>query len=171
LRHRKRDDRMSRSVSLLISMLVRYPEVGTVKYEPGQQTLRMSLLIHGDLPEEEFARVEEALFDSLEVYHMLEQRQPTTVEVDLESYSGLTAIAITRDAQTLSPEEIYMIVEFFRERFAGRLVTEPGDFQAEDEMLAQDELIEEILAELEEGRNGRNLIAIREDGRVMVFQK
>lgn len=169
--HRKRDERMSRSVSLLISMLVRYPEVGTVKYEPRQQTIRMSLLIHGELPAEDFARLEQALTDTLEVYHLLEQRPAATVEVAQESYGGLTSIAITRDARTLSPEEVYVIIELIRERFAGRLVSEAIDFSGEDEMIAQDEMIEEILADLEDSRNPKNLIAIREDGRLMVFQK
>lgn len=169
--HRKRDDRMSRKLSQLISMLVRYPEVGTVTYDPGQQTIRMSLLLKGEMAGPEFAVVEEALFDTLEVYHLLEQRQPVIMEVVRESYGGLTSIAITRDARSLSPEEIYVLIEFFRQRFPGRLVAEAVEYAGEDDLIAQDEMIEEILYDLEATKGDRNLIAIREDGRLMVFQK
>jgi len=168
---RRREERTSRNVSLLISMLVRYPEVGSVKYEPRQQTIRLSLLISGAMNEEEWDRTATSLLDTLEVYHLLGQRTPTTLEVERDGYGELTTIAITRDVATLSPEEIYTAIEFFRERFPGRLVVETFDYGAEDEMTAQDEMIEEILADLEENRTGQNLIAIREEGRVMVFQK
>ncbi|HEY3368283.1 MAG TPA: hypothetical protein VGK74_24790 [Symbiobacteriaceae bacterium] len=162
---------MSRSVSLLVSTLVRYPEIGTVKYEPKLQTLRLSLLITGECTEEDWEGARQTLTETLDVYHMLEQRRPTVLEVVRESYGELTTVSITRDAVTFTPEEIYTIVEFFRERFTGRLVTELMDWAGEDEMAAQDEMIEEMLADLEDSRSGHNLIAIREDGRVMVFQK
>jgi hypothetical protein len=169
--HRRREEPMSRSVSILISMLVRYPEVGAVKYEPRQQTIRMSLLIMGDLSEGEWAATEAALYDTLEVYALIEQREPAVVQVEAESIGSLTTVAITRDVATFTPEEIYTIVEFFRERYGGRMVTEAIDMGGEEEWMAQDEAIENILADLEQSRSNKNLIAIREDGRVMVFQK
>lgn len=169
--YRRRDDSISRSAGLLISVLVRYPEVGTVKYEPRQQTIRMSLLITGELLDEEWSRTENSLLETLEVYHMLEQREPAVVEVDVDNLGALITVSLTRDVSTFSPEEIYTIVEFFRERFSGRLVTEQVDLGTEEEWMAQDEAIESMLANLEQSRSNRNLIAIREDGRVMVFQK
>lgn len=162
---------MSRSVSLLVSTLVRYPEVGMVKYEPRLQTIRMSLLMTGEFTDADWEAARQTLLETLDVYHMLEQRRPATLEVVRESYGELTAVSVTRDVPTFSPEEIYTILEFFRERFSGRLVTEVMDWAGEDDLAAQDEMIEEILIDLEESRSGRNLIAIREDGRVMVFQK
>jgi hypothetical protein len=45
------------------------------------------------------------------------------------------------------------------------------EFLGEEELLAQDEMIEEMLASLAERRNSGNLIAIREDGRLMFFHK
>lgn len=168
---RRRDDRTARNVSLLISMLVRYPEVGSVKYEPRQQTIKIGLILTGELSDEVWATIEPAIIDTVEVYQMIEQREPEILELERESFGNLTALSITRDVVTMTPEEIYIIIEFFKERFAGRLVAEQVDWSGEEEMIAQDELIENVLADLEGSRTGRNLIAIREDGRVMVFQK
>jgi len=156
---------------MLIGALVRYPEVGAVKYDPRQQTIRLSLLATGTLTDEEFSRLRERLADTVGVYNMLDQRRPVVLEIDRESFGELTAITITRDAPTLTPAEVWTIVEFCRDWFGGRLVAEPLDFAGEDEMAAQDEMIEEVLADLETGRAGRDLIAIREEGRVMVFSK
>ncbi len=169
--HRKSDEPTSRSVGLLISMLVRYPEVGTVKYDPRHQTIRMGLLASGTLEETEFQRMRQRLIDTLEVYNLLDQRRLAVLEVTHESFDNLTAFAITRDVGTMSPPEIWTIVEFLRDWFAGSLVTEPVDLGGEDEMLAQDEMIEEILDDLEGGKGAHDLIAIREEGRVMVFSK
>lgn len=169
--NRRREEPFSRSVGYLISVLVRYPEIGTIKYEPRQQTIRMSLLLTGDLTEADWRRTEDGLFETLEVYHMLEQREPTVVHVEADNLGNLTTVSITRDVVTLTPEEIYTIVEFFRERYSGRLVIEQVDLGSEDEWMAQDEAIENMLANMEQSRSTQNLIAIREDGRVMVFQK
>jgi len=171
LGHRKSDEPTSRSVSMLISMLVRYPEVGTVKYDPRHQTIRLSLLVSGPLEENEFARMRQRLTDTLEVYNLLDQRRLAVLEITHESFGNLTAFAITRDVASMSPPEIWTIVELFRDWFGGRLVAEAIDMSGEDEMLAQDEMIEEILADLEGGKAGHDLIAIREEGRVMVFSK
>jgi hypothetical protein len=170
--NRKRDDRISRSVSLLVSMLVRYPEVATVKYEPRQQTIRMGLIFKGPLQDSEWDRVEQDLFDTIEVYHLMQQREPGALEMEREEFGDMTSVALTRDVATFTPEEIYTIVEFFKERFAGRLMAESVDWPVtEDDMMAQDELIEDILADLENSRTSKNLIAIREEGRLMVFRK
>ncbi len=152
-------------------MLVRYPEIGTVKYDPRQQIVHFTLLVTGGLTEAEFDRLRRLLTDTLEVYNMMDQRRPAVLEIRQESFGELTSLAITRDVVTLTPAEIWTIIEFFRDRFEGRLVAEPVDYAGEDELIAQDEMIEQIIAELEGGRTGRDLIAIREDGRVMVFQK
>lgn len=152
-------------------MLVRYAEVGTVKYDPRQQTLRFTLLVTGALSGEEFDRLRKLLTETLEVYHLIDQRQPAVLNLSQDNYGELTSLALTRDVVTLTPAEIWTVIELLRERFEGRLVAEPIDFVGEEELMAQDEMIEQIVAELEGGRTGRDLIAIREDGRVMVFQK
>ncbi len=164
-------DRLSRNVGLLISTAVRYPEVGTVRYQPRSQTLQIVLLVTGSLDEPQWQESVRVLEDTLEVYHQLEQRGLEVFRVERETYAEMTAVTITRDTRTLTPEEMYTIVAFFRERFGDRLVSESTDLDGEDEMYAQFEMIQQILADLESARSDQNLIAIRDGGRVMVFQK
>lgn len=168
---RKHDERPSKSIGYLFSILVRCPEVGTVKYDPRVQTVRYSLLLTGTLTEQEFTAMRTVLTDTLEVYNLLEHRQPTILQIRREEFGELTAIFVTRDTATVSPPEVWTVLEFLRDRFPDRLVSESVDYGGEDELQAQDEMIEEILTHMEGGRAARDLIAIREEGRVMVFQK
>lgn len=167
----KHDERPSKSISYLFSILVRCSEVGTVKYDPRVQTLRYSLLLTGSLTEQEFAAMRTVLTDTLEVYNLLEQRQPVILQIGREEFGELTAIFVTRDTATVSAPEVWMVLEFLRDRFPDRLVSESVDSDGEDDLQAQDDMIEEILTNMEGGRAARDLIAIREEGRVMVFQK
>jgi hypothetical protein len=160
----------SRLVSLLISTAVRYPEVGSVRYDPRSGTLRISLLLKGELDEQEHHTTMQALLDTVEVYTGLRGQEPRTVEVEIDSLGPLGVITVVRDVSSLSPGEIYTLVEFFRERFAGRIAVEQLPFMGEEEWLAQDEMIEEVLTGISPA-SGKHLIAIREDGRLMVFQK
>lgn len=168
---RQQDDRHSRSIGTLISLLVRCPEIGTVRYDPRQQTLRYSLLITGIIPPAQLESTVAVLTDTLHVYNRLDQREIALAEITAEEFGGLVAITVARDTTTISPAEVWTVLEFFRDRYGDRLVAEPVEYSGEEELQAQDEMIAEVLLDIQSGRSGRNLIAIREEGRVMVFQR
>lgn len=171
MRYRISEEPSSRSVHLLLTYAVRYPEIATVRYDPRRQSLRLSFLVIGSLPDEEFAAAERKLKETLEVYHLLGQRKPALIEVTHEALGELNAIALEREIASMTPEELFTIVETIKERFPGRVLVEAIDLLGEEDMLAQDEMIEEMLVSLAARRNNTNLIAIREDGRLMLFHK
>lgn len=171
MRYRLSEEPTSRNVHLLLSYAVRYPEIATVRYDPRRHTLRLSFLVTGAVSEAEFDRAERKLRETLEVYHLLEQRRSTVVEASHEALGELNTIALERDTATLTPEELFTVVEVVRDLFAGRVITESVEAIGEEDMLAQEEMIEEMLASLAQRKGNANLIAIREDGRVMFFHK
>ncbi|MFZ5816833.1 MAG: hypothetical protein ACOY93_16325 [Bacillota bacterium] len=171
MRYRMSEEPNSRTVHLLLSYAVRYPEIATVRYDPRRMTLRLAFLVTGELSPADYERAEGKLLETLEVYHLLEQRRAQTVELYHEGLGGLNTIALERDVATLTPEEIFTVVEAMRELFPGRVLADPVEFFGEEEMMAQDEMIEQMLASLSKDRSAANLIAIREDGRLMFFHK
>lgn len=171
MRYRTSEEPTSRSVHVLLSYAVRYPEIATVRYDPKRRTLRFSFLVTGPVPEKEFAMVERKVRETLDVYHILGQRRALVIEVAHEGLGELNTIALERDISTLTPEELFTVVEVIRDLFAGRVIAENIDLYGEEEMLLQEEMIEEMLASLAERRSKTNLIAIREDGRLMFFHK
>lgn len=94
-----------------------------------------------------------------------------TVSTGVSSDDGIGILQITRDVATLSQTELALIVELVLDRFGPDLIVDDGDSLVEEDMLAQDELIREMLADLQDGRLERNLIAFRDGGRVLVFNK
>lgn len=169
--HYDRDGRYSRHTSLLISLLVRYPEVASVRYDPRHQTVRMSLLLRGAMGEGEFDGLKGRLLDTVATYNLLQQRDPAVTEIGREELGDLNSIFVTRDVLTLTPEEIWTLVEFFRQWFPEQLVAEAVEYLGEEDLMAQEEMIEGLVAELSGGKAGRNLIAFRDGGRVMLFHK
>ncbi len=163
--------RMSRSVGLLISMLVRYPELGTIKLDPARQTLRFTFLVTRLLEDQEFHDFRDHVITALETYTFLQDRPMETADVSRECYDDLTVISVTRDVQSLSQEEISLLIEVLRERFRKHLVADFNDSLLEEDLLMQEQIIGEMLEDLRDSVQEKNLIAFREGGRVLVFNK
>jgi len=155
----------------LLSYAARYPEIATIRYDPGRQTIRLSFLVTGQITSEEFLETRRKVLETLEVYHMIDQRYPEIALLTHEGLGELNTFSLERDVATLTPEELYTIVELMRQLFGSRLITDSMEMTGEEDLWAQDEMIEEMLASMAERRSASNLIAIRENGRLMFFQK
>lgn len=161
---------LSSSVGLFISILVRYPEVATIRFDPKSQALSFTFLLRSTacISDERFA---ESVRDSLEAYSAIEGTPIGTFAIRTVSENGIAILEISRDAASLSQSELALLVGLVRERFATELIIDDGDAPGEEDLLEQDELIREMLADLQDGQPERNLIAFRDGGRVLVFNK
>nr|WP_277998977.1 hypothetical protein [Moorella sulfitireducens] len=167
----KHGGEVSDSIGLLISILVRYPEVATINYEPGEQVLRFTFMLSRSLSGEIVREFASKFRKSLEVFNYLEGREARTVNLKYTPYDQLTALEVQRDVATLSRDEIDLIIALVREEFASCLVAENNDNIMEEELLIQEELIDRMLESVRGTVPERRLIAFREEGRVMVFNK
>lgn len=163
---------MSKSVSLLISILVRYPEVGSLHYDPQEQAMRFTFLLTRALSDEAFVQLEQRITGSLEALSYLEARPPRQLRLERSLLGDhLTMIEIQRDVGSLTQEEISLVISLMRSSFRHELIIDPGDSLYEDELALQDEMIEQMLEDLRGSRSDRRLVAFREEGRVMVFNQ
>lgn len=153
----------------MVSLLVRYPEIATIYLEPEDDTMKFSFLINSEINEEEFAEFRTVVEDSIEAYFFLGRGRYQQLRLERNSLGSATMIEVIRDVYTLGQEELSLIVAVFRDRFDQLLVSEPGHVLLEEDAVFQEELIQEMLEDLRESRNERNLKAFREEGRVMVF--
>lgn len=161
---------LSNSVGLFISILVRYPEVGTIRFDPKSQTLSFTFLLRSTdcVNDQRFA---DSVRESLEAYSAIEGTAIGTISIQTVAENGIAVLEITRDAASLSQTELALLVGLVRERFADELIIDDSDALVEEDLLEQDELIREMLADLQDGQPERNLIAFRDGGRVLVFNK
>lgn len=152
-------------------MLLRYPEVSSLHFEPETNLMRFTFLCQGSLPSDEVAELASLLDESLDAYAFLEGVQPRHLSLQHEVVDGVTVLELERDVDSLTPTEISMVISLLRDRLDGKLVAEGPTPGEEEEQTHQDEIIESLLDDLRTTRQVQRLIAFREEGRVLVFNK
>ncbi len=164
-------DKMPNGISLLISILVRYPEIGTINFNPRAHTLKFTFLLTENPAPAAFQRFAANVTLSLEVMGQMENKPVQTIALERNDFADITQIELTRDVDTLTQEEISLIIQLFRQEFTDALVTDYNDSLLEEDLAVQEELIDNMLEDLRGTKNDKNFYAFREEGRVMVFNK
>lgn len=160
------------SVALLISILIRYPEVATINFDPEQQVLKFTFILSKVLDSEEFEGMKIKLLKSIDVFNTLESKKVRLSIIKHNVYDNLTLIEIQRDVDAMVQEEIALIVEFFRSYFPKNLVIEKDEsIIIEEELIVQEEIIEHMLESVRSVAGDKRLFAFRDEGRVLVFNK
>ncbi len=170
-KYRQDDEQVSDGVNLLISILVRYPEIGTISFDPNKESLKLTFMLSGIPSPQEFTAFKHLLLNSLAAYHSLEGLNIQLADLQLTSYEQVAMLNIIRDVATLSKNEITIIITLLREKFKERLVADHNDTMPEEDLLVQEELIDNMLENIKKHHAVHGLIGIREDGRVLVFNK
>jgi len=165
------DDRVSTGVNLLISILVRYPEIGTINFDADNNTIKLTFMLSGIPTEQEFTKLKTLLLNSIAAYHILEGFKPATADVQLSSFEQVAMMTILRDVPTLSKGEIALIIALLRDNLRDKLIADENDTMLEEDLLVQEEVIDNMLENIKSQLNCNGLIGIREDGRVLVFNK
>lgn len=170
-RYNQDDEQISDGVNLLISILVRYPEIGTINFNPQTNSLKLTFMIAKIPTADEFNNLRNLLLDSIQAYWILEGLIGTISNVELSSYEQVAMLNVLRDVATFSKGEIALIISILRNNFKERLVTDNNDSMLEEDLLMQEELIDNMLQNIKHQKTLNGLIGIREDGRVLVFNK
>lgn len=149
---------------LLISILLRYPEVGTIYYWQEKHALQFAFLIKDQVDNQFAFNLEPAL----EVFHDLEGTEMEVCAIETRQEEQVAILTITRDVNTMTRSEVGLIVEMVKSKFANRLVYDET-YLPEDELMFQEELIGHMLATVSTDGIDKNVVAVREEGRVIVF--
>lgn len=165
------DEQISDGVNLLISILVRYPEIGTISFVPENNSLRLTFMLSGVLNNSEFTSLQKLILNSIIAYHSLEGISTNLNNVQLGTYDKVSLITIHRDVDTISKGEINLTIAILRDQFNERLVTDHNEGLLEEDLVVQEELIDDMLQSIKKQHSAHGLIGIREDGRVLVFNK
>jgi hypothetical protein len=170
-RYKGNRNNVTDSVGLLISILLRYPEVATINFDPDHHLLKFTFIYLQVLGNNELKTIKEKLLDSIEVYNHLEGKETRFVSLTHQVCGNLTLLEVQRDVDTLAQEEITLIVELFRQHLNTNLVTEDNEQLIEEDLLAQEEMIDHMLEIIKDSTEDKCLFAFREEGKVLVFNK
>lgn len=160
------------SVGLLVSILIRYPEPATLSLDPSSSTITFKFLVTEVISRRRFWNLRRKVFESLKTFHHLNKVPMVSLRVEQVGFDGLTVIEVTRDVASLTQQEITLVIELMKEELGNSLVIDnTARIPFEEEMTIQEELIEQMLDDIREVNTTANLIAVREEGRVLVFNK
>lgn len=149
---------------LLVSILLRYPEVGTISCCQEQQALVLKFLV---VKECNFEALQNKLSQALEMFHKIEGRNMKLCNIE-KLEQELDLLVITRDLRSMTQNEMNLIIEIIKNELGEQLITDECSL-AEDEIILQEEVISHMLAAIRSNGTEKNITAIREDGRVLVF--
>jgi hypothetical protein len=167
----KNGDDISDSIGLLISILVRYPEVGSINFDPQAHELRLTFILATYGENDKINGIKQLIDDSVQIYHQWERIRPRVFEVECENSEHYIIVNVKRDIDTLSRDEISFLMELFHTHFSNSLVAENNEDFWEEDLLIQEEMIGHMLEGLKNIKLDKKLIAYRDEGKVLVFNK
>lgn len=162
-------------VNLLMTLLLCYPEIGTVTFDPARgETLQMAFALKRLPDDEENKKFGQFLTESINTYHSLLGLPEGRLSITVEGNGKAAILSIKRDMATISRGEISLIAALVREKFPEELVTDPdmeNNLPDEATRLAHEDNIDNILGSVRYGGISEMMVGYREAGRVMVYNK
>ena len=158
------------TVSLVCALLVRYPELASIRSMPADRTVRLTFAIRSRLDKRAQSALREVTCDHIEGYLMLAKDEPRALVVECETDRSTTFVHITRDTESFSNGELEMLATMLRERFPQTLVRNPlPEDHLDADPAAQDEAAQYAIEALRDPTQSKSLVGFREEARVLVY--
>lgn len=152
-------------VELLISLLVRFPQICRVHYEPQSSSLRLVFLTWG-ANLRGFPDFVKTFKTHVAAFHNLKQEQSRRVSLKKTEHNTFALVEVLRDVESLSLEELNLMIQLIRDHYGEALIEEGPEVEEDDEF-EYNALIESVLSSVFLGEE--QLTGFRENGRVLVF--
>ena len=160
-------------VQLLASVLVCFPEIEAVSYEPHQELLTMDFVVRAHPASAEIETFAAFLAESIETYHVLEGSVVSEVDFSYEQHEALTILHLARRMDELSEAELSLVVHLLKDRFGEALLVDPHGAEVLDAefRMIQHETLERMLMAVRELPLRDRLVGIRERDQVVVYNR
>jgi hypothetical protein len=158
------------TVSLVCALLVRFPELASIRSMPAEGSVRLTFALRVRLNKREQAAIAETIEDHVNGYLALAKDEAHVVRIECDGDRSTTFVHVTRDSDSFSKEELELLVALLRDRYPDALVRNP---QPEDHLdadpLAQDEAALYAIEALRDPAQSKSLVGFREEARVLVY--
>ncbi len=159
-------------VDLLISLLVRFPEILTIHYNLAESIFKLSFMLNAHLEPERYTTFRKDFFKCLKAYYKLLQFEPITPQIHQKQVNNWTLLQIVFHKNNISFEEIHLVNNMILNEFKKEIITDNrGDscLYSDRDNFSED-FIECLLPDKKK-QEKKNLFAFREAGKVYVFDK
>lgn len=162
----KKKDNNLELIGLLGTLLICFPPMSKVTLDVKERGFIMDFTLTeppSDL--DEFDEKRQFLMDSLQLYNQFEASTGGKCGI---SYSSC-ALHVFRDWDTLTMEEIALLVTLVCNKFEKTLQVDAVPVIDTDDLYLRQDAINPCILQLRQRNPQRNIVAIREDNRVMVY--
>lgn len=168
---RRKNSSVSHIANLFTSVLLCYPEIATINLDPQTSLVKFVFYLSSAFPKDTIELFRGRMQQSLDAYYFLINKDVEMCSFAFQAQDCFTMLEFQRDVFTLTQKEIALIIALLQEQFGENLITDEDDDLAVDDLSLHEELIGRMLEQTKEtGANG-SLIALRDEGRVLVFNK
>jgi hypothetical protein len=158
------------AIGLVVALLVRFPEIATLVSHPNDGTLTVSFAVGKRLDRASQEAIRELVIEHVRSLIALDGEPPGALAVDCECDERMTFVRITRDGDSFTRDELQMLIALVSERFGDLLLKSPAEEGLVDEdIAAQDELVDYALDALRDPSQQKSLVGFREEKRVLVY--
>lgn len=158
------------TVSLVCALLVRFPELASIRSMPAERTVRLTFALKARLDKKAQAALRDGIEDHVGGYLLLAKDEPQSLRVEFESDRTTTFVHVTRDTETFSKEELEMLVTLFSQRYGDSLARNPlPEDHLDADPVAQDEAALYAIEALRDPTQSKSLVGFREEARVLVY--
>jgi hypothetical protein len=157
------------TVNRVVALLVRFPELHSVRSNPADATLTLSFAVRRKLDRTQTRAFEERVSEHVRALLDLRGEEPQRVAVTCDRDAAVTFVHLTRDAGSFAREELDLLVALFVDSFGDALVRDEPVAPIDDDPGARDELVEVGLDALRDPAQRQRLVGFREEQRVLVY--
>ncbi|MDB5070407.1 MAG: hypothetical protein JWM87_1518 [Candidatus Eremiobacteraeota bacterium] len=158
------------TVNRVVALLIRFPELHSVRSNPADATLTLSFAVRKRLDRAETRALGDRVSEHVRAFLDLRGDVPDKLAVTCDKDAAVTFVHVTRDAASFAREELELIVAIFADAYGDRLVRDGAASDAhDDDPAARDEQVEVALDALRDPTQRQRLLGFREEQRVLVY--
>lgn len=161
-------------VQLIASLLVCYPEIDTVTYEPEDTEITLDFVVKGStVSHEEMEEFAKLLDESVQTYHDLHGGNPVWLAVDADIHGQRMAVHVKRQLSTMLRGELDLLAQLFQDKFGDKLQADGHNIDVlEPEFSSlQSNLLDQMLDTAQEQRIKERMIGMRDKDKVLVYNR
>ncbi len=164
---------MSTGVQLLASMLVCYPELYLVAYEPQDTEITMDFVVKKKISHEEMEEFAALVDKSLQAYHELQGSSPVWLAIDADVNGERMTVHVRRQLSTMLRGELDLLAELFADRFGDDLQVDVHTLDAlePDFSTMQSNVLDQMFDMAQAGRIKEKMIGMRDNDKVVVYNR
>lgn len=154
----------------VLSALIRYPEMSSIKYEAIHNTAAMKMILKGHIVDKQQKHFIERSQQSLALFYKLHQITPNQVEIHFISRQDITILTLTRDLDSLREDEIELFMILVGQEFSAVLLTDAIEEQNTEP--SYNKLKKTVMQRINRERHPyQKVFAYRDGGKMFVFDK